>query len=358
MKPYLYLRGLRHVDHTVFCVENGQKTYWDPQFGTLMPYSSGQQVKRSILDALVEAMPGEERAPITFTYELTSDRSEHKVLHQKEPWNPCNPAYADQLIGGWMRAQSKSLTLKRRSPLSISAMRPLHPTLAGTSQESLTFDRSENPDHHPVLVRNAAGEELSMDEVNAFLLSEARALPRRHWIPKDKVGPRAEGLFVFDMAIDLRRLFKVSVNQHDPELEPQKIEDLKANGWQESTDRLALICPKKRREEIIPALADALVNWRVTSNQSRTYSPQATLALALSDNANRLSNVIRADLRENTLAEKPKADPVIDQNVDGLDLFISLAAKGYVPGIVGDANAMDTAEQVLRDRLLAFDYDA
>ncbi len=96
----------------------------------------------------------------------------------------------------------------------------------------------------------------------------------------------------------------------------------------------------------------------MTSNQSRTYSPQTTLALALSDNANRLSNVIRADLRENTLAEKPKADPVIDQNVDGVDLFISLAAKGYVPGIVGDANAMDTAEQVLRDRLLAFDYDA
>ncbi len=356
MKPYLYLRGLRQVDHTVFCVENGQKTYWDPQFGTPMPYSSGQQVKRSILDTLVEVMPDEERAPITFTYELSAGRGGNDELSQKEPWNPCDPAYADQLIGGWMRAQSNTLTIKRRSPLSISAMRPLHPTLAGTSKESLTFDRSEDPDHHPVEVRNAAGEKLSSDEVDAFLQSNARALPRRHWIPKDKVGPRAEGLFVFDVAIDLRRLFKVSMNQHDPELEPERIEVLKAAGWQKSADDLSLTCPKERRDEIIPALAHALVNWRVTSNQSRTYSPQTTLALALSDNANRLANIIRADLREDTT--NPKADPVLDENVDGADLFVSLTAKGYVSGVTGDANAMDAAETALRSRLAAFNYDA
>ena len=28
MKPYIYLRGLRHVDLSVFCVESGQKSYW------------------------------------------------------------------------------------------------------------------------------------------------------------------------------------------------------------------------------------------------------------------------------------------------------------------------------------------
>lgn len=350
MKPYLYLRGLRQVDHTVFCVEDGQKLYWDPQFNKPMPYSSGQQVKRSILDMMVDVMPNEERAPITFTYELTAGKGGNQELSQKEPWNPCDPAYADQLIGGWMRAKSNSLTIKRRSPLSISALRPLHPTLAGTDSESLTFDRSENPEHHPVEVRNAAGEVLSMEEVNAFLQSNERSLPRRHWIPKDKVGPRAEGLFVFDVAIDLRRLFKVATNQHDPELEPQKIEALKEAGWIEKDGYL--LAPKSRRDEIIPALAHALVNWRVTSNQSRTYSPQTTLALALSDNANRIGNAIRADLRE----DEPKADPVID-HVNGVDLFIALAAKGYIQGIAGDALAMDEAETALRERLAAYDYD-
>lgn len=27
MKPYIYLRGLRHIDLSVFCVESGQKSY-------------------------------------------------------------------------------------------------------------------------------------------------------------------------------------------------------------------------------------------------------------------------------------------------------------------------------------------
>ena len=46
---FIYLRGLKHAAFTVFCVENGQKTYYDPQFNARVPYSSGQQVKRSIL---------------------------------------------------------------------------------------------------------------------------------------------------------------------------------------------------------------------------------------------------------------------------------------------------------------------
>lgn len=31
MNPYIYLRALKHADHTVFCVSDGQKTYFDPQ---------------------------------------------------------------------------------------------------------------------------------------------------------------------------------------------------------------------------------------------------------------------------------------------------------------------------------------
>lgn len=27
MSPYIYLRALKHAEHTVFCVEDGQKTY-------------------------------------------------------------------------------------------------------------------------------------------------------------------------------------------------------------------------------------------------------------------------------------------------------------------------------------------
>ena len=71
MKPYIYLRGLRHVDLSVFCVESGQKVYWDPVFGTSVPYSSGQQVKRSILDSInceLQADP----SSVTFVFDVNS----------------------------------------------------------------------------------------------------------------------------------------------------------------------------------------------------------------------------------------------------------------------------------------------
>ena len=29
---FIYLRGLKHAAFTVFCVEDGQKSYYDPQF--------------------------------------------------------------------------------------------------------------------------------------------------------------------------------------------------------------------------------------------------------------------------------------------------------------------------------------
>ena len=61
--PFIYLRGLKHATFTVFCVADGQKSYYDPQFNALAPYSSGQQVKRSIMDKIVETL-NEEPSPV------------------------------------------------------------------------------------------------------------------------------------------------------------------------------------------------------------------------------------------------------------------------------------------------------
>ena len=88
--PFIYLRGLRHAEHTVFGVNDGQKYYFDPQFGKRMAYSSGQQVKRSVIEAL--NMPF---AAITFNWEI--DKKENKA-NQKEPHSPCDPTFTDQLF--------------------------------------------------------------------------------------------------------------------------------------------------------------------------------------------------------------------------------------------------------------------
>ena len=35
---FIYLRGLKHAAFTVFCVEDGQKSYYDPQFNVRVPF--------------------------------------------------------------------------------------------------------------------------------------------------------------------------------------------------------------------------------------------------------------------------------------------------------------------------------
>ncbi len=345
--PYIYLRVLRHVDHTVFCVQDGQKSYYDPTFGRPVAYYSGQKVKRSVLEALTDAL-NVPMAPITFNYEISKD----KKLGNKEPWSPCDPHYVDQLIGGWMRAASTDYTVKRRSPLSVSAMRPLHPLLGGLETENLTFDRSDRPENNPVKVR-MGDRELTEEEIDAFLKDVHATLPRRHWIPDNK---RASGLFVFDVAVDLRTLFCVSLNQHEPELTPEMIDNLKAEGWTESENTFGrcLVVPKARRDEIIPALAHALLNWRITSNQARTFSLMETLAVAISDNANTLAGAIRAKLIEES--DRPKAKPIIDETV-GAEVFVTLPAAGYVVTSIESADALEAAEKDLTGRLQAFDYE-
>ena len=346
MNPYIYLRALKHAEHTVFCVQDGQKTYFDPQFNRVVAYSSGQQVKRSILDALTSNL-NVQMAPITFNYNITKD----KQLENKEPWSPCDPSYIDQLLGGWMKA-GDGITVKRRSPLSISAKRPIHPLLAGVDKENLTFDRSDKPDRHPVNVR-LGDKLLTDDEIDEFLSINNRTLPRRNWIPDNA---RTGGLFIYDVAIDLRTLFCVSVNQHEPELSKEKIDDLKSKGWIESENVFGkcLVLPKGERERAIPALANALLNWRITSNQARTFSLMETLAVAISDNANKLAGAIRAKLIED--GEKPKAKPIIDETA-GAEVFVTLPCSNYVVTVNESADALEKAEQKLIDLLTAFDYE-
>jgi hypothetical protein len=346
---FIYLRGLRHAEHTVFAVNEGQKFYYDPQTGRKMPYSSGQQVKRSVIEAL--DMPF---SAMTFNWEI--DKKENKAL-QKEPHSPCDPSFTDQLLGGYMKAESGTFTVKRRSPLSISAMRPLHPLLGGMSSENLTFDRTSHPEHHEVKVfwseNKKRGEQLSSEELNNWLTSNTRSLPNRAYI-QDQT--RANGLFTYDIAIDLRTLFCVSTNKLEPELFPKIEEKLRAEGWVEGKNIFGkcLICPKEKREEIIPALAHALINWRITSNQARTFSLMETLAVAVSDNANQIAYAIRGELRDDT--DRPTAVPRIDETTKA-NLFITPVASGYIAGAGGAADALDKAEQHLIDLMMAFDYE-
>lgn len=349
--PFIYLRGLKHANFTVFCVENGQKNFYDPQFGVRMPYSSGQQVKRSIMESITNAL-NVEPAPIEFY----SDVDKKKALKQSEVMSLfCNPLYVDQLLGGWMRTPKggKEKTVKRRSPFCISAMTPLHPLLASLPKESASFDRSDRPDVHKVIVRDADGNELSEQQIEQILGNNDRSLLRK-WIPDNT---RATGLFVYDVAIDLRRLFCVSTNKLEPEVNQEVLEQLQNKGWTLSKNVFGecLIMPADERKKIIPAIANALIDWHITSNQARTFSLMETLAVAISDNANTLAAAIRAKLVDDG-GEHPKAKPIID-NVEGAKTFITLPCAGYVVTEGESADALQQAKQYLIDRMMSFDYE-
>lgn len=347
---FIYLRGLKHAAFTVFCVENGQKFYYDPQFNVKVPFSSGQQVKRSVLEKLNDIL-GVQPSPTEFYFDV----DKKGALKEGEVLSSCNPHYVDQLLGGWMRTPKggKEKAVKRRSPLSISAMTPLHPLLSGLPKENISFDRSDRPNAHKVVVRDANGNVLTDEQVCNFLDGNDRSLYRK-WIPDNN---RATGLFVYDVAIDLRRLFCVSTNQFEPEITADMVESLKADGWIVVNTAFGecLLMPKEQREQLVPAIADALLDWQITSNQARTFSLMETLAVAISDNANTLAAAIRAKLIDDN-ESKPKARPIIDENA-GAKTFIALPCANYIVTETESADALVRARQELIDRMMAFDYE-
>lgn len=348
---FIYLRGCKHAAFTVFCVEDGQKSYYDPQFNVKVPYSSGQQVKRSIMGKLNEVL-NVEPSPTEFYFDV----DKKGALKEGEVLSSCDPHYVDQLLGGWMRTPKggKEKAVKRRSPLSISAMTPLHPLLASVPKENISFDRSDRPNVHKVVVRDASGNILTDEQVSNFLNGSDRSLYRK-WIPENT---RATGLFVYDVAIDLRRLFCVPTNQLEPEITSDMVETLKNDGWKvvNTVFGECLLMPKEQREKIIPAIADALIDWHITSNQARTFSLMETLAIAISDNANTLAAAIRAKLIDGDNDSKPKAKPIIDEHA-GAATYVTLPCASYIVTETESADALDKAKQDLVNRMLTFDYE-
>lgn len=365
----IYIRTLKRVEHTVFCVDKGQKTYYDHQFGQVIPYSSGQQVKRSIMDTLSKVL-NEIPAPVIFINKLDKDghRGEAEVL------SICDPTYFDQLLGGWMKAEKsdkvikdenpeeedqeekdqKKRTIKRRSPLSISAMRGLHPLLAGVKNESVSFDRSDWG-HTEVKIRDSKGNFITSQTELDLLFEKHGSQLTKKWIDARK-NARATGLFVQDIAIDLRRLFSVSLNNIEPEIDSATENKLRKAGWIESENVFGkcLVAPGVIRTRLIPALAEAIIEWRITSNQARTFSLMETLAVTISDNANKIAASIRAKLSEE---DDNKAYPIVEEDLPGVSAYVTLAAGGYIKTKRETYDALEKAKTELSNRMLAFNYE-
>ncbi|MCS6904090.1 MAG: CRISPR-associated protein Cas7 [Bacteroidia bacterium] len=370
---HIYIRALRNADYTVFCVADGQKIYYDPRFNRAQPYSSGQQVKRSIIDTLCSNL-NLSLAPIHFVWVMEKDSKGKIKFKEGEALSLADPSYPDQLIGGYMRAKKQadkptkekdegdskesSFVVKRRSPLCISAMRPLHPLLAGTSEENISFDRSSTPTSKVVVREGKEGRMLSDEELVELLSNFDGATPKKRKYIQDQ--RRATGLYVVDICIDMERLFCVNLDPVEPEVDNLTAKKLEEKGWKRGYNSYGpcLVCPKEEREKMIPAIANAVINWRITSNQARTFGLMETLAVAISHNAQYVAGAIRARLRDIEEVDRPQAIPVLDRNAKA-ELFVSLPAESYIPGnIEAEADALANAENRIIEMLQNYNYDA
>ncbi len=348
----IYIRTLKRAEHTVFCVADGQKYYWDAQFKQRLPYSSGQQVKRSFIETLMGNL-GEIPSPTTFHSKTKTKNGKLEFDGEGEVYGTCDPRHTDQLLGGWMRAKSggKDRTIKRRSPFSISAMTPLHPLLAGMYEEKASFDRRERPNNE-IIIKGPNGENLTKEQVLDFLEKrDSQASLTSKFLKPQK---RAHGLFTTDFAIDLRRLFCVSLNIYEPEITQQTEKTLRETGWIETETVFgkSLLAPKPIRDKLIPAIANAVIDWKITSNQSRTFSLMETFAVSISGNANKVASSIRAKL-----IEEEKAMPIVDEDINGAETFVTLPAAGHLITTAEKETALEDAKKKIEKIISTFDFE-
>ena len=152
----------------------------------------------------------------------------------------------------------------------------------------------------------------------------------------------------------MRRLFCIGLNPIEPEISAETEARLREADWIESANAFGpcLVAPVAVREKLIPALTEAIIEWSITSNQARTFSLMETLAVTISDNANKIAASIRTKLSEE---EENKAYPIVEEELDGVSTYVSLAAGGYIRTKSETYDALDKAKQKLIDLMMAFD---
>lgn len=363
--PKVHIRILRHVTHGIFCVgDKGQKLYWDPtggEGGRNLPFSSGPQVKHSIVNLILDVL-NEEGSPTTFMHvPETGDK-----MKQDTSFTAADPRYTEDLVRGMLRmpddreplpkGKKHSTALKRRSPMSISYMVAVHPLLASFCDTTGTVDRRGRK-NVTIAVRDAGKTRRawSEKEIEKYIADTGNDLPPTKFI---KSTVTATGLFVEDIEINVHRLFSVELNRKEPEIEDSTAEGLRALGWVEIEryGRRYLTVPPEKRAKLAYAVAYGLLNWKTDTNQARAYSPEVVHAVAIAENnAGAPPMAIYGKLLEDAENGKRRASAQVRYRTDvGAQLFITIHAE-HDAVVDGDPQAIEKAVEVLAQLFLKFE---
>lgn len=374
-KNYLYVRIIREVDMAVLSVgEDGQKKFFDPISGQYLPYSTGQQVKYSVMERYRSNL---NVSPAQLMIVHRSDK-DGKVKEGEIYFDDPNPAFAELLLRGYFRnikrkgdkkgKQSKveiededdsddrdTTIIKRRSPMSISSLVPLNSRLATiqTVSGSVCVDRTSSAQFHK-LVFDDGVRLILFDDVKDEKI-RSRMKPRK--FDKSKKS-YAHGIMVCDFALDLDRLFAVSLQVQEPEVSLKVIENLRANNWFEFFhpqigNMLGL--PMELRGELIEAMSDALINWRITSNQTQHFTPMNTLAVTVSTSANEITSCVIPVFSRNDKDRDILVNFDIEETKNS-KVFVSKSIKMLTPEYNGSCSigAMDAASDYIANHVFSY----
>ena len=86
----------------------------------------------------------------------------------------------------------------------------------------------------------------------------------------------------------------------------------------------------------------------------RAFTALSGGLFTLSGNANKIAGSIRAKLKEE---DENKAEPIVEEEMDGVETYVTLAGNGYVRTKKESGGALDQAEQALIDKMGKFDYE-
>ena len=362
MEKFIHIRGLKFVEHTVFCVsENGQKTFFDPIHQKTCALSSGQQVKRSIMTAIASEF-GQSMPVTTFTKKVTINKDGNKKIGEGHIITEPDIKNSYHLVGGFWKsvANEKGDSVSRRSPLKISGMTPIHPLLATVYKEDISHNRKNTENTFIKFIygskndeapRGKNGQEVPKEELDEILKAVDKKMTDYSPTQFIKDQKRTSGLFKFDIEIDLRKLFAINLSETDPEIYPEEIEHLKENGWKEIEYDFgkALVAPKEIRDKIGRAVAKGIMKWKIDSNQSTTYSPMETMAMIISNEATHITSAIRGEL-----IDDDKAKLIVDDSIE--KVFCSDSLKAIIL-YRKKSNDIKDAENYIFEKIMEFDFE-
>lgn len=352
----IFIQGIKHVDLSVFNVSDDTKTYYDMNYNKSLPYSSAQQIKRCFMDNIRYNYPDDFNfASLEMRYNISGDE-----INQKEVLSPADNTCIDQLIGGYMRAKVKgngkknkkddTETITRRSPLSISPMTPFHPEMVSlTTNEKSTMDRSEYNNDNIVFTK---GNKLIDEKEMLDLLEKNNKVISKRKLYNDH--RKSSGLFKFNIAIDLERLFRVEVKKHNMEIYPKQVDELKNKGWNEIKirDRVYLELPKEYHEIYAEAIASSIANFRIKSNQSLNFDLMPTVTIAVSNNANSIAYIYRKDIDGDN---KNKIN--IDDSIEDVETYNTPLIEEFVKNPLHynySGNALNDFKKSLKNKILEY----